>query len=80
MKRYVVAGEGRHAPKLYVVMFSRLGRKHYKVEVAACDINGDVDEIISSGEFSSWFKAAKSFIRTYEDLDALINGRKYFNF
>ena len=80
MKRYVVAGEGRHAPKLYVVMFSRLGRKHYKVEVAACDTNGSVDKAISSEEFSSWFKAAKSFIRTYQDLDVLINGRKFFDF
>ena len=80
MKLYVVAGEGRYAPKLYVVMFNKLDRKHYKVEVAVCDTNGDVDRIISSKEFFSWFKAIKSFNRTYEDLDALINGRKYFNF
>ena len=77
--KYITAGTGKYAPKLYALSLNKVGRKFWRVEIASCDIDGKMVEIPKIKTFTSWIKAIKYRYDEYEKLDRLVN-QKPFDF
>ena len=71
--KYVTAGYGEFAPKMYGVLMLKSNRG-WVVEVWPCDTNGEqVSDPVEWGDELSWFGAIKLFYKWYAEFDRFVN-------